>query len=230
MSSNANPQDAASALCAKQKSLKDRYRADPSSALVTLTSTGTLDPTNLTCSLANASAAKRIAGMHAAAGGNAGGPDISSELCPGDMLLESRVACFGVTVRAVSTSMGIPVSGGSITAEGDLDFRGTLGVKAEDGSNVNVGFQKINLVVRLDVDDEYKGQVDKLISLSERYCVVLQTLRSGVTVETKLGHVDKAQRDAREMLERMLSWQIRAILGRRTAGTNLSYRTKKCCN
>jgi uncharacterized OsmC-like protein len=183
---------------AKQKPLKDRYRADPSSALVTLTSTGTLDPTNLTCSLANASAAKRIAGMHAAAGGNAGsGPDVSSELCSGDMLLESLVACFGVTVRAVSTSMGIPVSGGSITAEGDLDFRGTLGVKAEDGGNVGVGFQKINLVVRLEVEDEYKGQVDKLISLSERYCVVLQTLRNGVTVETKLGHVGKVLPDTR---------------------------------
>jgi uncharacterized OsmC-like protein len=197
MSTNANPQDAALALHAKQKPLKDRYRADPSSALVTLTSTGTLDPTNLTCSLANASAAKRIAGMHAAAGGTAGSPDISSELCPGDMLLESLVACFGVTVRAVSISMGIPVFGGSITAKGDLDFRGTLGIKAEDGSNVSVGFQKINLVVRLDVDDEYKGQVDKLISLSERYCVVLQTLRNGVTVETKPEHVGKVQRDAR---------------------------------
>jgi uncharacterized OsmC-like protein len=197
MSTNVNPYEAASTLHAKQKPLKDRYRADPSSAFVTLTSTGTLDPTNLTCSLANASAAKRIAGMHAAAGGTAGGPDISSELCSGDMMLESLVACFGVTVRAVSTSMGIPISGGSITAEGDLDFRGTLGVKAEDGSNVSVGFQKINLVVQLDVDDKYKGQVDKLVSRSEQYCVVLQTLRSGVTVETKLGHVGKAQRDAR---------------------------------
>ena len=191
--------DAATTLRTKQKPLKDRYRADPSSALVTLTSTGTLDPTNLTCSLASGAAAKRIAGMHAAAGGNAGSgaPDISSELCSGDMLLESLVACFGVTVRAVSTSMGIPVSGGSVTVEGVLDFRGTLGVKAEDGSNVNVGFQKINLVVRLEVEDEYKAQVDKLISLSERYCVVLQTLRNGVTVETKLGHVGKALPDAR---------------------------------
>jgi uncharacterized OsmC-like protein len=135
--------------------------------------------------------------MHAAAGGTAGGPDISSGLYSSDMLLKSLVTCFGVTVGAVSTSMGIPISSGSITAEGDLDFRGTLGVKAEDRSNVSVGFQKINLVMRLDADDEYKGQVDELISLSERYCVVLQTLRSGVTVETKLGHVGKAQRDAR---------------------------------
>jgi uncharacterized OsmC-like protein len=184
---------------AKQRPLKDRYRADPSSALVTLTSTSTLDPTNLTCSLASALAAKRIAGMHAAAGGNTGGagPDMSSELCSGDMLLESLVACFGVTVRAVSTSMGIPVSGGTVMAQGDLDFRGTLGMKAEDGGGVGVGFQKITLVVRLEVEDEYKGQVDKLISLSERYCVVLQTLRKGVAVETKLGHVGKTLPDAR---------------------------------
>lgn len=184
---------------AKQKPLKDRYRADPSSALVTLTSTGTLDPTNLTCSLASASAPKRIAGMHAAGGGNAGGagPDMSSGLCSGDMLLESLVACFGVTVGAVSTSMGIPVSGGTVTAQGDLDFRGTLGVKAEDGGSVDVGFQTITLVVRLEVEDEYKGQVDKLVGLSERYCVVLQTLRKGVAVETRLGHVGKTLPDAR---------------------------------
>jgi uncharacterized OsmC-like protein len=80
--------------------------------------------------------------MRAAAGGTAGGPDISSKLYSGDMLLESLIACFGVTVRAVSTSMGIPVSGGSIKAEGDLDFRGTLGVKAKDWSNVSVGFSE----------------------------------------------------------------------------------------
>lgn len=122
---------------------------------------------------------------------------MTSELCSGDMLLESLVACFGVTVRAVATSMGIPVEGGSITAQGDLDFRGTMGVKAEDGSSVAVGFQKIVLVVRLDVDEEHKSQVDKLISLSERYCVVLQTLRAGVTVETQLGHVGKAVPDVR---------------------------------
>ena len=203
MSASTPSQDAATTLRTKQKPLKDRYRSDPTSALVTLTSTGTLDPTNLTCSLgsASASAAKRIAGMHAAAGGSAGAPDVSSELCSGDMLLESLVACFGVTVRAVSTSMGIPVAGGSITAEGALDFRGTLGVKADDGSNVGVGFQKITLRVRLEVEDEYKAQVDKLISLSERYCVVLQTLRNGVSVETKLGHVGKALPDARGNVE-----------------------------
>jgi uncharacterized OsmC-like protein len=117
--------------------------------------------------------------MHTAAGGTVGDPDISFELCSGDMLLESLVACFGVTVRAVSISMGILVSSGGITAKGNLDVRGTLGVKAEDGSNVSVGFQKINLMVRLDVGDEYKRQVDKLISLTERYCLVLRTLQRG---------------------------------------------------
>jgi hypothetical protein len=88
-------------------------------------------------------------------------------------------------------------------------------------------FQKINLVVRLDVDNEYKGQVDKLISLSERYCVVLQTLQSGVTVETKLGHVGKEQRDARGECR---VGRFGRVWEGRTAGMNLFYRTKKCCN
>ena len=192
---SSNPSDAAAEMRAAQKPLKDKYRANAKSALVTLTSTGNLDPSSLTCSLSSAPAAKRVAGLHKAAGGK--GPDMTSELCSGDMLLESLVACFGVTVRAVATSMSIPVTGGTVTAEADLDFRGTMGVKAEDGSNVAVGFQKIVLKVRLEVDEEYKDQMEKLISLSERYCVVLQTLRNGVTVETKLNHAGKVVPDAR---------------------------------
>jgi uncharacterized OsmC-like protein len=199
---NMSAQDAATAMRAKQAPLKSKYREDPASALVTLSSSGSLDPTNLTCSLggAAAQASKRIAGMHAAAGGNAGigAPDVSSELCSGDMLLESLVACFGVTVRAVGTSMGIPLHGGTVTAEGDLDFRGTLGIKDADGGQVGVGFQKIKLVTRLDVDEQDKGKVEKLIQLSERYCVVLQTLRQGVTVETQIGHVGKPVPDVRK--------------------------------
>jgi uncharacterized OsmC-like protein len=195
-------QDAATAMRAKQEPLKSKYREDPASALVTLSSSGSLDPTNLTCSLggAAAQASKRIAGMHAAAGGNAGtgAPDVSSELCSGDMLLESLVACFGVTVRAVGTSMGIPLHGGTVTAEGDLDFRGTLGIKDADGGQVGVGFQNIRLVTRLDVDEQDKGKVEKLIQLSERYCVVLQTLKQGVTVETQIGHVGKPAPDVRK--------------------------------
>jgi len=138
--------DAASTMRAKQKPLKDKYRSDPSSATVVLSSTGSLDPTNLTCSLANASNAKRIAGMHKAAGGSAGGDsdgpinaDMTSELCSGDMLLESLVACFGVTIRAVGTSMSIPIQSGQVTAEGTLDFRGTLGIKDSEGNSVPVG-------------------------------------------------------------------------------------------
>ncbi|KAK6383850.1 hypothetical protein LTS17_003142 [Exophiala oligosperma] len=180
---------AANTLRAKQKPLKDKYRSDPSSALVTLSSSGSLDPTStsLTCSLAAGQAARKVAGLHKAAGGE--GFDASGELCSGDMLLESLVACFGVTVRAVATSLGIPMNRGSVTVEGDLDFRGTMGIKDSDGNAVPVGFKNIRLIVQLDVDEEHKSKVDKLIELSERYCVVLQTIRNGVNVETKLGSV-----------------------------------------
>lgn len=187
--------DAATKLREKQKPLKDKYRSDPSSALVTLSSSGSLDQ-GLSCSLATASQAKKIAGLHPAAGGP--GFDASGELCSGDMLLESLVACFGVTVRAVATSMGIPIEGGSVTCHGDLDFRGTLGIKGPDGEAVPVGFKSIRLIVRLEVGDEHKDSVEKLIQLSERYCVVLQTIKQGVSVETKLGHVGKAVPDARK--------------------------------
>ncbi|KAJ9657362.1 hypothetical protein H2198_004373 [Neophaeococcomyces mojaviensis] len=187
--------DAATKLREKQKPLKDRYRSDPSSALVTLSSTSTLDA-GLSCSLATASAAKKVAGLHQAAGG--AGFDMSGELCSGDMLLESLVACFGVTVKAVSTAMGIPLEGGSITAQGDLDFRGTLGIKGKDGEAVPVGFKSIRLVVGLKVDEEHKGSVDKLIQLSERYCVVLQTIKQGVNVETQVDDVSKPVSDVKK--------------------------------
>ncbi|KAK5061300.1 hypothetical protein LTR84_007842 [Exophiala bonariae] len=187
---------AANTLRAKQKPLKDKYRAEPSSALVTLSSSGNLDPTStsLTCSLSTGAAIRKVAGLHKAAGGE--GFDASGELCSGDMLLESLVACFGVTVRAVATSLGIPLQGGTIIVEGDLDFRGTMGVKDPEGNAVPVGFKKIRLIVRLEVDEEHQSKAEKLIELSERYCVVLQTLK-GVEVETKLGHVGQARPDAR---------------------------------
>lgn len=187
--------DAGSKLREKQKPLKDKYRSDPSSALVTLSSSGSLDQ-GLSCSLATASQAKKVAGLHPAAGG--AGFDASGELCSGDMLLESLVACFGVTVRAVATSMGIPIDGGSITCQGDLDFRGTLGIKGADGEAIPVGFKSIRLIIRLEVSEEHKGSVEKLIQLSERYCVVLQTIKQGVSVETKLGHIGQAVPDARK--------------------------------
>jgi len=117
------------------------------------------------------------------------------------MLLESLVACFGVTIRAVSTSMGIPIASGSITAAGDLDFRGTLGVKANDGGTVAVGFQNITLTVSLEVANEHKQSLEKLISLSERYCVVLQTLKTGVNIGTRLGQADDKAQEARSHTE-----------------------------
>jgi uncharacterized OsmC-like protein len=188
---------AAETLRSKQKPLKDKYRSDPTSALVTLSSSGNLDPTStsLTCSLSSSAAARKVAGLHKAAGGE--GFDASGELCSGDMLLESLVACFGVTVRAVATSLGIPINNGTITTEGDLDFRGTMGIKDPEGNAVPVGFTKIRLIVRLDVDEEHKSKVDKLIQLSERYCVVLQTIKGGVPVETQLGHVGGVVPDVR---------------------------------
>jgi len=192
---------AANTLRAKQKPLKDKYRSDPASAHVTLTSSGLLDPTStsLTCSLSTGQAARRVAGLHQAAGGE--GFDASGELCSGDMLLESLVACFGVTVRAVATSLGIPINHGTVTVEGDLDFRGTMGIKDPEGNSVPVGFTKIRLIVRLDVDDEHRSKVDKLIQLSERYCVVLQTIKAGTDIETKLGHVGPSVPDARSNID-----------------------------
>lgn len=188
---------AAESLRAKQKPLKDKYRSDPSAAFITLHASGDLDPTStsLTCSLASAGAAqKKVAGLHKLAGGE--GFDASGELCSGDMLLESLVACYGVTIRAVATAMGIEIKGGTVIVEGDLDFRGTMGIKSDDGP-VPVGFQAITLRLRLEVPPEDEDKVPKLVELSERYCVVLQTLKKGVNVEVKLGHVGKAVPDAR---------------------------------
>jgi uncharacterized OsmC-like protein len=146
-----------------QAPLKERYREDPDAALVTLQATGDLDE-GVTCSVRTGRAIA-VAGLHPATGGD------GSLLCSGDMLLEALVACAGVTLRAVATSLEIPVTGGTVTAEGDLDFRGTLGV-AKDAP---VGFRAIRLRFELDADAEPE-QLDALLRLTERYCVVLQTL------------------------------------------------------
>jgi len=146
-----------------QAPLKERYRSDPAAAEVTLTATGTLDE-GVSCSVRTARAIA-TAGLHPATGGD------GSLLCSGDMLLEALVACAGVTLRAVATSLEIPVQGGTVTADGDLDFRGTLAV----GKDAPVGFRSIRLRFDLDTGatDE---QLDTLLRLTERYCVVLQTL------------------------------------------------------
>lgn len=151
------------ALRAVQGPIKDRYREDSAAALVTLSATGSLGD-GITCSVATGRAITE-AGLHSAAGGD------GSTLCSGDMLLEALVACAGVTLRAVATSLEIPIAAGRVLAEGDLDFRGTLGVDRD----APVGFSAIRLSFELNtnVDDE---RLDTLLRLTERYCVVFQTL------------------------------------------------------
>jgi uncharacterized OsmC-like protein len=160
-------------LRALQAPLKQRYRDDPRSAVVTLTASGALDAQGVSCRV-ETSRALVEAGLHPASGGT------GLQVCSGDMLLEALVACAGVTLRAVATSLGIPVRTGTIRAEGDLDFRGTLGVSKE----AKVGFGAIRLRFELD-SDATPEQLDTLLKLTERYCVVLQTLRSSpeVTIE-----------------------------------------------
>src|SRR3954453_21298911 len=143
-----------------QAPLKDGYRAAPESARLTLTATGTLDD-GITCSVQTGQAIAQ-AGLHPMTGGD------GTALCSGDMLLEALVACAGVTLRSVATALGLGVEG-SVTAEGDLDFRGTLGVDRE----VPVGFAAIRLRFDLESDAEPE-QLGKLVELTERYCVVLQ--------------------------------------------------------
>ncbi len=154
-----------------QAPLKDRYRKEPGAAFITLKAKGALDQ-GIACKVETGRAIA-IAGLHPATGGS------GHELCSGDMLLEALVACAGVTVRAVSTALGIEVRGGAVEAEGDLDFRGTLGVDKE----APVGFRSIRLKFTLDTDAPQE-QIDKLLNLTERYCVVLQTVRNSVATES----------------------------------------------
>src|SRR3954464_11393455 len=160
----------ATALRAMQAPIKDRYKGDPSAAIITLKAKGTLDDTNIACKV-ETGRALAIAGLHPATGGS------GMELCSGDMLLEALVACAGVTLKAVATAIDVPLKSGSVSAEGDLDFRGTLGVAKE----APVGFAQIRL--RFDVDtDAPQDKLDQLLKLTERYCVVYQTIRSGPPV------------------------------------------------
>jgi uncharacterized OsmC-like protein len=159
-------------LKAAQAPLKARYREDPAAALVTLRAEGALGDEEVSCSVATGRALVE-AGLHPATGGT------GLLACSGDMLLEALVACAGVTLRAVATSLGLTVRG-SVHAEGDLDFRGTLGIGKDEG--VPVGFTAIRL--RFDLEhDESEEAIAKLLELTERYCVVFQTLTGGVAVE-----------------------------------------------
>lgn len=153
-------------LRARQGPLKERYRDDPAAALVTLSAEGALGE-GVSCSL-QTGRALAVAGLHPASGGD------GTLLCSGDMLLEALAACAGVTLRAVATSLGITVRGGTVRAEGDLDFRGTLGVDRA----APVGFRAIRLAITVDSDADDE-QLATLLRLTERYCVVLQTIAAG---------------------------------------------------
>src|SRR4051812_15371078 len=161
------------ALQEMQAPLKDKYRSQPDAAMITLSADGSLDD-GIACSVQTGQALVE-AGLHPATGGT------GLQACSGDLLLQALVACAGVTLRAVATALAVPVRGGEVRAEGDLDFRGTLGVSKE----APVGFRAIRLRFALDTDATAE-QLATLEKLTERYCVVLQTLRTPpqLSVET----------------------------------------------
>jgi uncharacterized OsmC-like protein len=161
-------------LRAMQASIKQLYKDDPDAAVVTLRAKGSLDDATISCKL-ETGRALAAAGLHPASGGS------GLELCSGDMLLEALVACAGVTLKAVATALDIPLKSGAVSAEGELDFRGTLGV-AKDAP---VGFRAIRLRFDLDTDAS-QDKLDQLLKLTERYCVVYQTIKSGPPVEVRL--------------------------------------------
>ena len=164
----------AAGLRAIQAPIKERYKTDPKAAVVTLRAHGKLDDSNIACRL-ETGRALAVAGLHPASGGS------GLELCSGDMLLEALVACAGVTLKAVATAIDVPLKSAAVSAEGDLDFRGTLGV-AKDAP---VGFSAIRL--RFDVEtDAPQEKLDQLFRLTERYCVVYQTIRSGPPVDVSV--------------------------------------------
>ncbi len=164
----------AAGLRALQAPIKERYKADAKAGMITLKAKGTLDDQNIACKV-ETGRALAVAGLHPATGGS------GMELCSGDMLLEALVACAGVTLKAVATAIEIPLKSGTVSAEGDLDFRGTLGVAKE----APVGFAQIRL--RFDVDtDAPQEKLDQLLKLTERYCVVYQTIKSGPPVAVSL--------------------------------------------
>ncbi len=170
----------AAELRAMQAPIKDRYKTDADAALITLKAKGTLDDSNISCKV-ETGRALATAGLHPATGGS------GLELCSGDMLLEALVACAGVTLKAVSTALDIPLKSGRVLAEGDLDFRGTLGV-AKDAP---VGFRDIRLTFEVETDAPQE-KLDQLLKLTERYCVVYQTIKSGPPVQVALASVQPA--------------------------------------
>ena len=167
----------AAELRAMQAPIKERYKSDPTSAVITLKAKGSIDQDGLTCKV-ETGRALATAGLHPATGGS------GLELCSGDMLLEALVACAGVTLKSVATAVEIPLKTGNVSAEGDLDFRGTLGVDKE----APVGFAEIRL--RFDVEtDAPQDKLDLLLKLTERYCVVYQTIKNGPKVSVSMQRI-----------------------------------------
>jgi uncharacterized OsmC-like protein len=167
----------AAELRAMQAPIKDRYKSDPNAALITLKAKGSLDDQSIACKV-ETGRALAVAGLHPATGGS------GLELCSGDMLLEALVACAGVTLKAVSTALAIPLKSATVAAEGDLDFRGTLGVDKE----APVGFREIRLRFNVETDAP-QDKLDQLLKLTERYCVVYQTIAKGPPVDIKMQRV-----------------------------------------
>lgn len=185
---------ASAALRAKQAPLKSQYQSNPDAAIVTLTSFGTLDASSITCKLDTGKqmheAQEKIAGLHKLAGGD--DFEISGELCSGDLLLEALVACAGVTLKAVATAMDIPIQEGTVRAEGDLDFKGTMGVDR----NAPVGFRAIRLGLDLKLQEGAEvpeEKIEKLGKLTERYCVVLQTIAKKPELSVSLQGSQKSE-------------------------------------
>jgi len=170
----------ADALRSLQAPLKSRYKEDAEAARITLKAQGSIDESKITCKLETGRAIAE-AGLHPLTGGT------GAELCSGDMLLEALVACAGVTLKAVSTALSVPLRSAVVRAEGDLDFRGTLGV-AKDAP---VGFQAIRLSFDLDTDAD-EATIAQLIKLTERYCVVFQTLKTSPASSVEVRRVEPA--------------------------------------
>lgn len=161
-------------LKAKQAPLKARYKEEPQTAQITMSASGSLGSDTVTCDVSSPNGTIK-AGLHPLAGGQ------EEWACSGEMLLQSLVACAGVTLKAVATALEIPLRGGRVIAEGDMDFRGTLGVSKETA----IGFQNVRLRFELD-SDASPEQKQKLLSLTERFCVIYQTLKNPPTINSEV--------------------------------------------
>ncbi|MDP1868676.1 MAG: OsmC family protein [Bradyrhizobium sp.] len=167
----------AAELRATQAPIKERYKSDPRTAMIKLVARGSIESEGIACKV-ETGRALAIAGLHPATGGS------GLELCSGDMLLEALVACAGVTLKSVATAVEVPLKSGHVIAEGDLDFRGTLGVDKE----APVGFAEIRLKFEVGTDAP-QDKLDLLLKLTERYCVVYQTIKNGPIVSVSMQRV-----------------------------------------